>query len=219
MSDLILYDKDQIEYIGDFEPDLFIMYMSKYRKFNKDQIINYLVNIYKCDPIIIKQDKRFNKWIEMFCKQKENIYEEFYKNNDYRNKDDCTREYFNKKIKPIYYQFSDKYFDVEKCQVSGFLHSYAIHHIYPLSYGGNNHLENLVYISDAAHKILHENPKEESEQMCHVALDHLMLTFRGYKYFMVDAMHEANQDENKAYYIYFNKIRNKMNEYYTTYFI
>lgn len=219
MEDLILYDKDkQIEYIGDFAADLFVVYMSEYRKFNKEMIIDYLINVYGCKRKIIDNDDKFNSILDRHCKQEVNIFDEYYKQDDYRKYEQSNRDYFNNKVKNKYIGFHLDNFG-EKCYISGFLEPYAVHHIFPLQYGGTNQLENLIYISGTMHKILHKNPKEESYTYCQVAVDHLILATRGYQWIdMHQAVKESGGDLKKATMIYLEKVEDRMNNFYEKYF-
>lgn len=218
-KELILYDKDnQIEWIGDFEADLFVEYMSKYRKFNKEMIIDYLINVYKCKPKIIKNDERFKLILDKFCTQETNIFDEYYKQDDYRKHVQNNRDYFNNKVRGRYIGFHFDNFD-EYCYISGFLFPHDVHHIFPLQYGGTNQLENLIYISGTMHDILHKNPKQNSYEYSHIAVDHLILAVRGYRWIdLNEAVKEANKDLEKATDIYLKKVEDRMNKYYEVYF-
>src|SRR5690606_5890827 len=126
MTELVLYKNNQIDWIGDYEPDLFVKFMSKYRKFNKDKIIDYLMKIYDVPYTYLKPGTRFDELLNKHCKQETDIFADYYKENDYRCNDN-SRKFFNSKGRKAYLDFADRHFDTRYCYLSGVLFHGHVH--------------------------------------------------------------------------------------------
>jgi hypothetical protein len=145
----------------------YLFYLTWKRRFNEELIIKHTYNVYEVD--ISENINSHFVWYE----EKRNIYQTFLNENPLTKNDDYSRQYFNSYARNRYLKFIDHtYFSNEDC-LTHHQDYEEIHHIFPLVYGGSNAIENLIHISHFNHGLLHENPLEKNEKMCHQALDYL----------------------------------------------
>lgn len=154
-------------YFGKMPLSWLINYLSSHREYNKELTIKYIKDIYEMD--LTKEIQNMPWWM---CDI--NIYDEFTKEHPRTGYKTDSRDYFNNKGRNYYYKFinwlnhypeQDYLLDCMKTKV--------VHHIFPLVYGGDNSLENLIHISDFNHELLHENPNEEDRKSCFKSVDYL----------------------------------------------
>jgi len=141
-------------------------------------------------------------------------------------KDDLSREYFTKYARKYYgnfieyveenycdYSWNDEFKLSKKDCVFKLLNAKDVHHIFPLVYGGDNSLQNLIHISNYTHKILHMNPLEKIKKYCYQAIDYmywmcnynLINVYEKYNIFNL-----CNNDVNIASKLILNRIEEEM---------
>ncbi len=184
------------------EWDELIYILGNYRLLNSDEIVTHITKYYNVNEETVRNDKR------LMSKIYEHDFETRYINLP---ETSYGREDFDK-VRRKYVKFSDTYYDM--CEISEFMPKEDVHHIYPIVYGGSNHYKNLIYINGFLHSLLHENPREEYENCCHLAIDHLcMLTHNQFE--LVTSLQDANNDHFMASKLYKQRIKTKMWEFYS----
>lgn len=154
-----------------------LCYWLNMRSYNREMIINYIKEIYSIDAS--KEVSNIHKQGKMLFDFSTNVYEKFKKENPPKKEDDGTRKWFNYYGRKRYHRFVDQHMwfscDLTKpfCEILNVPIGTVTHHIYPLTYGGTNKLNNLIDINDIFHGILHKNPLEHIEKYCYQALDYL----------------------------------------------
>jgi hypothetical protein len=179
--------------------------------------MDYLHNVY--DIKMSEIEKQMFQFINKYAYDVD-IYKDYYSKNDYRKDDDGSREYWIKKAKKFYKDFQIQFFD-DTCLISGLNSSLEIHHIHPLVYGGNNHIENMIHVAPIIHELLHENPLEHDFKACHIAIDHVLLAYRGYKRYWLLELIQDYRKENKQLIVrkFYRKLRDKVHDYYDEFFV
>jgi len=155
--------------IGNIPLKEYSYYLGEIRKFNREEIISHTTNIYNFDI------REYVEKLNYYWTDNKNYYSDFINKFPISIKDNGTREYFDKYSRPNYINFVNTYlgggFDRDCLQP--FLKSSDVHHIYPLVYGGDSQLKNLIHLSTFNHNLLHENPCEKNKIACHMGLDYL----------------------------------------------
>lgn len=126
-----------------------------------------------------------------------NVYEFFEKKYPPKSEDDGTREYFTKEGRQRYCNFYKKFKESEGTYdliFDWFLKADVIHHIFPLVFGGNSDLMNLIPITDFNHKLLHKNSVETKRECCFMAVDYLSYLYS------FDSLKELNDKYNITQY-------------------
>lgn len=153
-------------YIGKMTLHDYLWYMAYRRHFNKDLIIKHTLKYYNIDLTGIIDEYMYDF--------KYDIYEAFRQRNPLSKEDDKSREFYNTYTRKYYIKFiQNAYFVDDEDNLTHHQKYSEIHHIYPLVYGGDNSLENLIHLSKFNHDLLHENPLEDDEIQCHGAVDYL----------------------------------------------
>lgn len=191
-----------------------VYYLSRHKMLNKELSIKYIKENYHIDISSIIDTYEWD-WIE------EDVYSSFIKTHpreDFNN----TRRYFESKGRTYYLNFSKSInYSIKKDQLNGLVKANTVHHIYPLVYGGTNHLENLIQVSTFSHDILHENSREKEERFCHQAVDYLWYLYCPWitdKEKYIFKKYKLNEMNDMAINFkmdsYFAAIKNEMVEFY-----
>ncbi|MBK5239856.1 HNH endonuclease signature motif containing protein [Clostridium sp.] len=171
-----------IEYIGVGKIPIrnYLVIMDR-RCYSPKLAIEYTKDIYGID---ISKEIKNAKTMWDYSK---NVYKSFDERFPPRYLDDGTREFFNSVGRARYYKFygkfkeNDGFWDliIDWCSKGD-----VVHHIYPLTFGGNSSLMNLIPITDFNHKLLHENSVEKKRECCFMAVDYLsyLYSFDSLKY-------------------------------------
>jgi len=184
------------------------------RCYSPELAIEYTKDIYGVD-ITEEIKTEFSYW-----DYDVNVYKLYEKENPPKQIDDGTREYFNKKGKNRYNKFYKSYKESEGYDliIDSFAKPDVIHHIFPLVFGGNSDLMNLIPINNLNHKILHRNSVEEKRECCFMAVDYLSYLYTP------DKLIELNNKYNILQYkdcdgsfvrnIYHDIIKQEMKDFY-----
>ncbi|AWI05943.1 hypothetical protein B9W14_16020 [Clostridium drakei] len=200
------------------------------KNFNRDMAVKYTKKIYDKDISDVAK-------LHIFLVNS-NVYREFEKQNPISKtaiqalKTYNPREYFSHYTCRRFYKFF-AFIDVgEFDQLTFLMTAEHIHHIYPLTYGGTNKLENLIYVSEFNHKLLHKNPLENIEKYDFQAIDYLWylyskklpeliskynlkLTFDKSSSFIKNQFKNCIEEEMKIFYDYIVALENnKQQKYY-----
>lgn len=160
-----------IKYIGIGEIPIrnYLVIMDK-RCYSHELTIEYTKDIYGIDiSQEIKQEKLCWNYKEI------NVYKRFEEKNPAKLIDDKSREYFQKEGRNRYNKFYKTYKESEVYDliINLFSKPGVTHHIFPLVFGGDSSLMNLIPITDFNHKLLHINPCEKKREFCFMAVDYL----------------------------------------------
>ena len=176
---MFYYKTDDLQTIGVGEIPIgrYLRNLCETRKFNKKQIYEYTRKVYGIDLTDILDDKQIN-----YQDHWSNIYEKYEKENPRKKDDDGTRKYFNSYGRKYFESFYYKHFEQTNMIVPYIYDPTDVHHIVPIQYGGNNSLENLIYIHNQQHEKLHANPVEYIVNTNYEALDFLIDVYSQGKY-------------------------------------
>jgi len=160
--------KGETYFLGKLPLHWLVYYLSTIRNYNKELTIEYIRKNYDLDISDVISSISWWEWNDV------NIYEEYTKRNPRKGFKTNERRYFTSRGRSYYIKFAITQWGFwKKDFINHFLETDVIHHIYPLVYGGTNHLENLIHVSSFNHDILHSNPLENIEKYNHQALNYL----------------------------------------------
>lgn len=160
-----------IEYIGVGNIPIrnYLVIMDR-RCYSPELAIEYTKDIYGVD--ISEEVKK----VKTMWDYNKDVYKLFEVENPSKKIDDGNREYFDNIGRRRYYKFyrnykeNDGYWDII---IDWCLEASVTHHIFPLVYGGDSNLMNLIPVTDFNHKLLHENSVEKKRECCFMAVDYL----------------------------------------------
>ena len=167
-----------IEYIGVGKiPIRNYLVIMDIRCYSPELAIEYTKDIYGID---ISEEIKTELVCWDYSKNVYKLFEEEFPNTTI---DDGTRDYFQNKGKSRYNKFYRTYKESEGYDlvIDSFDKPDVVHHIFPLVFGGNSNLMNLIPINNLNHKILHENSVEKKRECCFMAVDYLSYLYSATK--------------------------------------
>lgn len=177
---IIKYENDEL--IGRIPIFDYILYLYNI-KCGKERAIKRTKEIYNCDitDVVMKMD---------FITEYDPLYE--FANNfkilDIM--DNGSRGWYQRNGRKRYIRylaFISKKYSIPQVRFLDFftwnskvnIEAHHVHHIHPLSLGGNNDVENLIFINKFNHEILHINPRQGDFISNNMSVDYLYYLYNG----------------------------------------